>query len=898
MGKLTPMMQQYMEIKAQYQDAILFFRLGDFYEMFFEDALVASRELEITLTGRDCGQEERAPMCGVPYHSVDSYIDRLVLKGYKVALCEQVEDPSLAAGIVRRDVVRVITPGTTMDTQRLEEKRNNYLMSVYGNGTGWGLSYGDLTTGELFATEIIGGQSLQKLLDEVSRVQPREIIYGFETQGEGEERIIASFKSNFDLVVNQYSLWAYGEDYAQKTLKDHFKVLGLDGLGFPQKHLGINATGALIDYLSATQKRSLGHMTQLKVYHLSETMILDLTTRSNLELTETIRGRSKKGSLLWVLDQTQTAMGGRLLRKWIEAPLLNPDEINARLDGVEILKEDLVLREDLKARLREIYDIERLTAKIAFGSANPRDLVALKNSLQQIPHIQQQLQGTPGLIGTLTHRLDPLEDIADLIERAIVPDPPLTLKEGGIIRSGYHPEVDELHEAATNGKNWIANLEAEERERTGIKNLKVGFNKVFGYYIEVTKSYLKLVPTDYHRKQTLANCERYITPALKEMESKVLGAEERVIALEQQLFNEIRDTISKEVKRLQTTANAVASLDCLCSLAQVAAANQYSKPVINRGKAIIIKEGRHPVVEKMLDHESFITNDTVLEQPNEQIAIITGPNMAGKSTYMRQVAIIVLMAQIGSFIPAQGGTIGIVDRIFTRVGASDDLSQGQSTFMVEMSEMANILNSATENSLLILDEIGRGTSTFDGLSIAWSVVEHISKVVGAKTLFSTHYHELTELEGKIPGVKNYRISVKEDGENIIFLRKVVEGSADKSYGIQVAQLAGLPGVVIQRAKEILNQLEAYDIAKGSNLNAQQEVAATLTPTPIPGCTEVPKEVISPVQERVEAPVQLDFNTLYQQQLIEELRSIDLLTTTPIEALNLLAQLQKKLKQLP
>ncbi len=880
------MMQQYMDIKNQYQDTLLLFRLGDFYELFFDDALTAARELEITLTGRDCGMEERAPMCGVPHHSVDNYIDRLIAKGYKVAICEQVEDAAQAVGIVKRDVVRVITPGTIIDTQLLDEKRNNYLMSVYGNEKGWGIAYVDISTGELFSTEITGENLEQKVLDEVGKVQPKEIIYYASTE------LIEVFNGlaldkKFNLVIHPQPHWSYETEYAINQLKNQFQVISIDGLGFYGKHLGIHATGGLIDYLSATQKRFLSHINKINVYHISETMMLDLTTRNNLELTETIRNRSKKGSLLWVLDKTQTAMGGRMLRKWIEEPLLNPDKINQRLDAVEVLKDDLLLRQDLKEHLKSIYDLERLAARISFGSANPRDLVALGNSIQQLPTIKKLLEEKNGLIQALYTQLDCLEDIGQLIERAIVEEPPVTLKEGGIIKKGFHPEVDELLMASKEGKQWIATLEGEEKEKTGIKNLKVGFNKVFGYYLEVTKSYLKLVPETYQRKQTLANCERYITPELKEMESKILGAEEKIIALEYGLFIEVRNEIAKEVQRIQKTASAIAELDSLYSLAEVASENQYSKPKINNDGLVQIKEGRHPVVEKMLNNEMFITNDTCMDHNNHQISIITGPNMAGKSTYMRQVAVIVLMAQIGSFIPAEEATIGIVDRIFTRVGASDDLSQGQSTFMVEMSEMANILNSATANSLLILDEIGRGTSTFDGLSIAWSVVEHISSMVKAKTLFSTHYHELTELEGKIEGVKNYRISVKEEGEDIIFLRKVVEGSADKSYGIQVARLAGLPSDVILRANEILLQLEEKDIAKVEiDMNSYVKETAITTETKV-----------KPSKLSIQSQ-QMDFNEMYQQSIIDELKGVNLLDTTPIEALNVLAKLQKKLSQFP
>ncbi|SCZ01142.1 DNA mismatch repair protein MutS [Alkaliphilus peptidifermentans] len=878
MKKLTPMMEQYFQIKKQYQDALLLFRLGDFYELFFDDAEIASRELEITLTGRDCGFESRAPMCGVPHHSVDSYIDRLITKGYKVAICEQVEDASEAVGIVKRDVVRIITPGTLIDTQLLDEKKNNYLMSIYGQADGVGISYVDISTGELFTTEIIGEGILQGLQDEITKIQPKEVIYYIEDNVYWKE-FFNEICKQFDLVTNDHDHWCFEYQYASNRLKEHFNVINLDGLGLASTHNGIISTGALINYLKTTQKRFLGHINKINVYHLSETMVLDYSTRFNLELTETIRGKNKKGSLLWVLDKTSTAMGGRMLRKSLETPLLKIEKINDRLEAVGTLKDNIGLRKELREHLRSVYDLERLAAKISYGSANPRDLVALKTSLEQIPLIKELIKDEKQLLASVHNRIDTLEDIKELINKGIVEDLPIALKDGGIIKTGYHPEVDKLQLASREGKEWIAKLEEEEKLKTGIKSLKMGFNKVFGYYIEVTKSYLKQVPEDYQRKQTLANCERFITPELKEIESKILGAEDKVVVLEYQLFIEIRDIISKEISRIQSTASAIAELDMLVSLGEVAAENNYTKPNINSSHIISIKDGRHPVVEKMLDNQMFIANDIYLDNEDHQVSIITGPNMAGKSTYMRQVALIVLMAQIGSFIPVSEASIGIVDRIFTRVGASDDLSQGQSTFMVEMSEMANILNCATKNSLLILDEIGRGTSTFDGLSIAWSVIEHISKKISAKTLFSTHYHELTELEGIIKGVKNYRISVKEEGEDIIFLRKVIDGSADRSYGIQVARLAGLPAEVICRAKDILLRLEEKDIARVDSLcisSGREEAVATIEEA---------------------TPVQIDFNSLYQNNIIEELKEVNLLETTPIEALNILANLQKKVNQL-
>ncbi|KAB3534032.1 DNA mismatch repair protein MutS [Alkaliphilus pronyensis] len=882
MKKLTPMMEQYFQIKEQYQDALLLFRLGDFYELFFQDAEIASRELEITLTGRDCGFEDRAPMCGVPHHSAEGYIDRLIAKGYKVAICEQVEEASKAVGIVKRDVVRIITPGTLIDTQLLDEKKNNYLMSVYGHKNGLGISYVDISTGELFTTNIINNDWIKDLKDEITKIQPKEVIYYIEDDVTFNDTFL-QLCNQFNVVINQQEEWSFEHEYASNILKEHFNVIGLDGLGFEVKDNGIISTGALINYLKETQKRFLGHINKINIYHISETMVLDYSTRANLELTETLRGKTKKGSLLWVLDKTSTAMGGRMLRKSLEAPLLNIEKINERFEAVTILKEDIFLRKELKEHLKNIYDLERLAAKVSYGSANPRDLVALKSSLQRVPLIKELIKDRNILLESIYKRIDPLSDIEELINRGIVDDPPITLKDGGIIKAGYNQEVDKYHKASKEGKEWIAKLEEKEKTKTGIKSLKVGFNKVFGYFIEVTKSYLKQVPENYQRKQTLANCERYITPELKEIESKILGAEEKVVVIEYNLYIELRDIISKEIARIQATASAIAEIDMITSLSEVAAENNYVRPQISKEKIIDIKDGRHPVVEKIFNNQMFISNDVYIDNDCHQISIITGPNMAGKSTFMRQVALIVLMAQVGSYIPATEATIGIVDRIFTRVGASDDLSQGQSTFMVEMSEMANILNCATEKSLLILDEIGRGTSTFDGLSIAWSVIEYISSKIRAKTLFSTHYHELTELKGIIKGVKNYRISVKEDGEDIIFLRKVIEGSGDKSYGIQVARLAGLPQEVINRAKDLLLRLEEKDIARVEGIDikrAQEEVA-------------VSKEEVNESADSM----QLDFNSLYSNNIIEELNNIKLLETTPIEALNILADLQKRVNQL-
>lgn len=857
-----------MSIKEKYQDCLLLFRLGDFYELFFQDAITASKELEIALTGRDCGLEERAPMCGVPHHAVNNYINRLIAKGYKVAICEQVEDPSESKGIVKRDVVRVITPGTLIDTDLLEEKKNNYLMSIYANKKGVGLTYVDISTGELFTTEILGNNLSQKLQDEISKIQPKEIIYYIEDNK--LTRVLKEHKEKLNIYINEYDVWCFEIEYATNQIKTHFNIITLDGLGFEDNQLSISSTGALIDYLKATQKRTLNYINKIEIYNLNNIMLLDFNTRRNLELTETMMEKKKKGSLLWVLDKTLTSMGGRMIRKWIEEPLLEVDVINHRLDLVEVLKEDILLRSELEENLKKIYDLERLSAKISYGTANPRDLIALKNSLAHVPNIIKLLSSTNNpLFDDIISNIDPHNNIKDLIERSILDEPSLNIKEGNIIKMGYNKDIDELKSASKEGKSWIASLEVQERKNTGIKSLKVGFNKVFGYFIEVTKSNLAMVPETYIRKQTLSNCERYIIPELKEIESKILGSEEKAIVLEYQLFIQIRDIIEKDVPKIQKTAHAIAQLDTLYSLAETAYINRYVKPNINNDKLINISQGRHPVVEKMLGSNIFVENDTYIDPNEYEISIITGPNMAGKSTYMRQVALIVLMAQIGSFVPANMATIGIVDKIFTRVGASDDLSQGQSTFMVEMSEMANILNNATSDSLLILDEIGRGTSTFDGLSIAWSVIEYISEIIQSKTLFSTHYHELSELEGKIKGVKNYRISVKEEDDNIVFLRRVMEGSADRSYGIQVAKLAGLPVDVIKKAEKILINLEKNDNPQNMWVN----------------------ESLSNVYQ------QLDFADVSYKNIIEKIKTLNLLETTPIDALNILYQLQKNVQDI-
>ena len=879
MAELTPMMQQYMQTKKEYPDCILFYRLGDFYEMFFDDALIASKELEITLTGKNCGLEERAPMCGVPYHSVDGYLNRLVSKGYKVAICEQTEDPSTAKGLVKREVVRIVTPGTNLDTQSLDETRNNYIMSVVYIADRFGMSIADITTGDYFVTEI--GDS-EKLFDEIFKFMPSELICNEAFYMSGMD--LDLLKEKLGISIYALDSWYFDDAICTQTLKDHFHVSAMEGLGLSDFDSGIIAAGALLKYLLETQKRDLSHMTRLSVYTTGKYMLLDSSTRRNLELCETLREKQKRGSLLWVLDKTKTAMGARALRKFIEQPLIDRTEINRRLDAVDELKNEAISREELREYLSPVYDLERLVCKITYQSANPRDLIAFETSLAMMPHVKCILQDMKSpLLKELYENLDPLEDLCTLVKKAIKEDPPIAMKDGGIIKDGYNEEVDRLRSAKSDGKEWLAKLESDEREKTGIKNLRVRYNKVFGYYLEVTNSYKDLVPDYYTRKQTLANAERYIIPELKELEDTILGAEDRLYALEYQIFSDVRDQIAKEVLRIQTAARIIAKLDAFASLALVAERNHYVRPDINEKGVIDIKDGRHPVVEKMIPNDMFICNDTYLNDKKNRISIITGPNMAGKSTYMRQTALIVLMAQIGSFVPAASANIGIVDRIFTRVGASDDLASGQSTFMVEMTEVANILRNATSKSLLILDEIGRGTSTFDGLSIAWAVIEHISnsKLLGAKTLFATHYHELTELEGKIDNVNNYCIAVKEKGDDILFLRKIVKGGADKSYGIQVAHLAGVPESVTNRAKEIVEELVHADITtriKDISVQGQSQT-----------------KVKTKHYDEVDLAQMSLFDTVQDNDVLEELKNLDVSNLTPIDALNTLYQLQNKLK---
>ena len=880
MAELTPMMKQYMETKSQYQDCILFYRLGDFYEMFFEDALTASRKLEITLTGKNCGQEEKAPMCGVPYHAVEGYLNRLVAKGYKVAICEQVEDPKTTKGIVKREVVRIVTPGTNLDTQALDETKNNYIMCIVYIADRYGVSVADISTGDYFVTEI---PDSAKLLDEIYRFSPSEIICNEAFYMSGVD--MDGMKDRLGITIYSLESWYFDDEVCRKKLLEHFEVSSFAGLGLADYDCGIISAGALLQYLLETQKNSLSNLTHITPYAAGKFMMIDSSTRRNLELCETLREKQKRGSLLWVLDKTKTAMGARTLRKYVEQPLIDKTEIIRRLDAVQELKEQAISREEIREYLSPVYDLERLITKIAYGSANPRDLTAFRSSLEMLPALLYILQEMKAeLLKDLAVDLDPLEDLCILVKKAIREDPPIAMKEGNIINDGYNEEVDKLRRAKSDGKDWLAKLENDEREKTGIKNLKIKYNKVFGYYLEVTNSYKEMVPEYYTRKQTLANAERYITPELKELEDMILGAEDKLYALEYELYSEVRDLIASQIERIQKTAKAVAALDAFASLALVAERNNYVRPKINEKGVIDIKEGRHPVVERMIPNEMFISNDTYLDDKKHRISIITGPNMAGKSTYMRQTALIALMAQIGSFVPAKSANIGLSDRIFTRVGASDDLASGQSTFMVEMTEVANILRNATSKSLLILDEIGRGTSTFDGLSIAWAVIEYISdsRLLGAKTLFATHYHELTELEGKIDNVNNYCIAVKEKGDDIVFLRKIVKGGADKSYGIQVAKLAGVPELVIGRAKEIVEELSDEDItARVSEIASKERV--------------VKKKPKVKKYDDVDIAQMSLFDTVKDDDVLEELKNLDVGNMTPIDALNTIYRLQNKLK---
>ena len=875
--KLTPMMEQYFEIKNKYKNCILFYRMGDFYEMFFEDALTASKELEITLTGKNCGLKERAPMCGVPFHSCEPYINKLVERGYRVAICEQVEDPKAAKGLVKRDVIRIVTPGTNTLTQSLDESKNNYIMSVFCENDMFGVAVCDLSTGEFRTTQI---QYQDSLFDEMNKFQPSEIICNDAFCICGMD--FTYIKEKIGAAITPVESYYFEQGHCEELIRDQYHLISLNGIGLADSPFAVIASGGLLQYLHETQKNSLSHLMELTPYSTENYMVLDSATRRNLELCETLREKSKKGSLLWVLDKTKTAMGARMLRKMVEQPLIRKKDIMDRLDAVEMLKENVMAREEIREYMNSIYDLERLTMKISYRSANPRDLIAFKTSIRYLPYIKDiLLQFSKGVLSQLAKDLDPLTELYDLLEESIEEDPPVAIKEGGIFKNGYHEEIDRLKAAKTDGRTWLAELEEKEREKTGIKNLRIKYNKVFGYFLEVTNSYKDLVPDSYIRRQTLANAERYVTEELSELAHTILGAQDRLCALEYDLYVDIREQLAAQMERIQKTAHVIAWLDAFASLAVTAEQNNYVRPSINQRGIIDIKDGRHPVVEKMMKDELFVANDTYLDHKKNRISIITGPNMAGKSTYMRQTALITLMAQIGSFVPARSAAIGLTDRIFTRVGASDDLASGQSTFMVEMSEVANILRHATRDSLLILDEIGRGTSTFDGLSIAWAVVEYITNhsLAGAKTLFATHYHELTELEGQNPGVNNYCIAVQEKGDSIIFLRKIIRGSADKSYGIAVAKLAGVPDEVIERAKEIAGQLEQSDIAmKARQLGGKQDAAQ-------------------------EEPVQLSlFDSLgimpveIRQSPVEEaVKAADLANMTPIQALNLLYELKDKCK---
>lgn len=875
---LSPMMVHYCQTKCAYKDSILFYRLGDFYEMFFEDAKTVSRELELTLTGKDCGLSERAPMCGIPYHAAETYINRLIDKGYKVAICEQVEDPKTAKGIVKREVTRVVTPGTNLNMQELDEGKNNYLMAIVCVGDHFGVSTADITTGDCYVTEI---DEERKLWDEINKFLPAEIICNDAFLVSGVD--VDDLRNRLHISVFALESWYFGDDLCKQTLLEHFKISSLEGLGLADYDSGVIAAGSLFRYLLDTQKNTMEHMNKIIPYTTDRYMVIDSSSRRNLELVETLREKQKRGSLLWVLDKTKTAMGARMLRSFVEQPLIDADAINERLDAVTELNMQAMLREEVREYLNPVYDLERLVSRISYRSANPRDLLAFKMSLEMIPHIKNLLANfTSPLLVRINEQMDGLEDLYTLLEASITEDPPLAVKEGGIIREGYNEQVDTYRNSKTQGKSWLAQLEAEEKEKTGIRNLKIKYNKVFGYYLEVTNSFKDLVPEYYTRKQTLTNAERYITPKLKELEDMILGAEDKLFALEYDLFCQVREELAAQIPRIQETAKAIAQLDVYASLSVVAQRNNYVRPTVNTKGVIDIKNGRHPVVEKMINNDMFIANDTYLDNGSKRVSVITGPNMAGKSTYMRQTALIVLMAQIGSFVPAEKAKIGVVDRIFTRVGASDDLASGQSTFMVEMTEVANILRNATAKSLLILDEIGRGTSTFDGLSIAWAVIEHISntKLLGAKTLFATHYHELTELEGKIPGVNNYCIAVKERGDDIVFLRKIVKGGADKSYGIQVAKLAGVPDSVLDRAKELVDELVHTDIT--STFKDLAENSRKTKPKAV-HYDEVDLEQISL------------FDTVQDQDIIEELKNLDITMLTPMDAMNTLYRLQNKLK---
>ena len=878
-AKLSPMMEQYVATKEKYKDCILFYRLGDFYEMFFDDAILASKELEITLTGKDCGMEERAPMCGIPFHAADTYINQLVKKGYKVAIGEQVEDPKLAKGLVKREVIRIVTPGTNLSSESLEESKNNYLMCISYVGKNYGISVTDLSTGVFKTCQI---QQAEKVVDEINKFQPSEVLY---QAGVEQVEEIHAVCERLQVSHTEAPDYYFNLETDEETLKRQFHINSIEGLGLKDSPACVASCGALMQYLHETQMSSLSHINHIETYSVDSFMILDSATRRNLELTETLRDKQKRGSLLWVLDKTKTAMGARKLREFVEQPLLYKDAIEKRLDAIEAINKELIVREELREYLNTIYDLERLLTRIALKTANPRDLLAFKTSIQYLPDIYNLLRELPcERINEIYEDYDSLEDLYDLLEQAIVEEPPVSIKEGGIFKQGYRDEIDELRLAKTECKTWLADLESKEREKTGIKGLKIKYNKVFDYYFEVTNSFKSLVPDYFIRKQTLVNAERFTTDELNTLSGKILGAEDKLYALEYDCYVELREKLAAALVRVQKMAGYIAELDALCSLAYVADKNNYVRPSLNTDGVINIKGGRHPVVEKMLANDSFVENDTYLNNAESRISIITGPNMAGKSTYMRQTALITLMAQIGSFVPAESANIGLCDRIFTRVGASDDLASGQSTFMIEMNEVANILRNATKDSLLILDEIGRGTSTFDGLSIAWAVVEYIAdpNILGAKTLFATHYHELTELEGKLSSVNNFCIAVQEEGDDIVFLRKIIKGGADRSYGIQVARLAGVPEPVLKRAREICNELIDSDITtKVKDIDIK------------PALSEQPKKKETRSSDYEQLSL---FSSPVEMTIANELKTMDLNNMTPIKAMLYLQELQERLKQ--
>ncbi len=878
-AKLSLMMGQYVATKEKYKDCILFYRLGDFYEMFFDDAILASKELEITLTGKDCGMEERAPMCGIPFHAADTYINQLVKKGYKVAIGEQVEDPKLAKGLVKREVIRIVTPGTNLSSESLEESKNNYLMCISYVGKNYGISVTDLSTGVFKTCQI---QQAEKVVDEINKFQPSEVLY---QAGVEQVEEIHAVCERLQVSHTEAPDYYFNLETDEETLKRQFHINSIEGLGLKDSPACVASCGALMQYLHETQMSSLSHINHIETYSVDSFMILDSATRRNLELTETLRDKQKRGSLLWVLDKTKTAMGARKLREFVEQPLLYKDAIEKRLDAIEAINKELIVREELREYLNTIYDLERLLTRIALKTANPRDLLAFKTSIQYLPDIYNLLRELPcERINEIYEDYDSLEDLYDLLEQAIVEEPPVSIKEGGIFKQGYRDEIDELRLAKTECKTWLADLESKEREKTGIKGLKIKYNKVFDYYFEVTNSFKSLVPDYFIRKQTLVNAERFTTDELNTLSGKILGAEDKLYALEYDCYVELREKLAAALVRVQKMAGYIAELDALCSLAYVADKNNYVRPSLNTDGVIDIKGGRHPVVEKMLANDSFVENDTYLNNAESRISIITGPNMAGKSTYMRQTALITLMAQIGSFVPAESANIGLCDRIFTRVGASDDLASGQSTFMIEMNEVANILRNATKDSLLILDEIGRGTSTFDGLSIAWAVVEYIAdpNILGAKTLFATHYHELTELEGKLSSVNNFCIAVQEEGDDIVFLRKIIKGGADRSYGIQVARLAGVPEPVLKRAREICNELIDSDITtKVKDIDIK------------PALSEQPKKKETRSSDYEQLSL---FSSPVEMTIANELKTMDLNNMTPIKAMLYLQELQERLKQ--